>query len=204
MLKLALTGSIGMGKSETATMFREMGIPVFDADAAVHALYATGGAAVDLVEAAFPGTVVDGAVDRERLSRVVLSDPSAIAQLEAIVHPLVRQAEQEFLAQARAEGAEIVLLDIPLLFEVKGEHRADRIVVVSAPADVQRERVLARDGMTVEKFETILAKQVPDAEKRARADYIIESDRGLDDARAQVRRLVESLRAELAQDADQS
>ena len=198
MLRLALTGSIGMGKSETAKMFKELGIPVFDADAAVHKLYARDGAAVELVDEAFPGTVVDGTVDRERLSRIVLSDSAAIARLEALVHPLVRQAEQAFLAEAQAGGAEIVLLDIPLLFEVQGEHRADRIVVVSAPAEVQRERVLARDGMTVEKFEAILAKQVPDAEKRARADYIIETDRGLDDARAQVRRLVESLRAELA------
>ena len=198
MLKLALTGSIGMGKSETARMFAELGIPVFDADATVHRLYAPGGDAVAAVEAAFPGTVVDGQVDRARLGERVLSDSDAIARLEAIVHPLVRREEQTFLKQASAAGADIILLDIPLLFETSGESRADRIVVVSAPADVQRERVLARPGMAEQKFEAILAKQVPDAEKRARADYVIETNRGLDDARNQVKRLVDELRAELS------
>lgn len=198
MLKLALTGSIGMGKSETSKMFAALGIPVFDADSAVHELYAVGGAAVALIEEAFPGTSVNGAIDRDLLSKCVLSDADAIARLEAIVHPLVRDAEQCFLDTALTDGADIVVLDIPLLFEIKGEHRAHRIVVVSAPADVQRRRVLERPGMTVEKFETILAKQLPDREKRERADFIIETDKGLDHAREQVNRLVDRLRAEIA------
>lgn len=199
MLKLGLTGSIGMGKTETAKMFTALGIAVFDADAAVHELYARGGKAVALVETAFPGSTRDGAVDRDKLSGMVLSDPTALARLEAIVHPLVRETEAAFLAAAKADNADLVVLDIPLLFETAGEGRVDRIVVVSAPSEIQRARVMERPGMTDEKFKSILAKQVPDAEKRARADYVIMTDKGLDDARAQVKRLVDSLRAAMAQ-----
>ena len=198
MLILGLTGSIGMGKTETAKMFRSLGIPVFDADAAVHELYAEGGAAVGAVEAAFPGVAIDGAIDRDRLGKAVIGDSDAIARLESIVHPLVRQAQLDFRAKADTDGADIAVLDIPLLFETGGESRVDKIVVVSAPADVQRRRVLERPGMTEEKFDAILAKQLPDAEKRARADFIIETDRGLDDALDQVKALVESLRATMA------
>lgn len=198
MLILGLTGSIGMGKTETAKMFRSLGIPVFDADAAVHELYANGGAGVAEVEAAFPGVTVDGAIDRDRLGKAVIGNRDAIAKLESIVHPLVRQAQIDFRKQAEAEGADIAVLDIPLLFETGGESRVDKIVVVSAPADVQRRRVLERPGMSEEKFDAILAQQLPDAEKRARADFIIETDRGLDDARQQVTVLVESLRASMA------
>mgnify|MGYP002277042442 FL=1 len=184
-----------MGKSETARMFRELGVPVFDADAAVHALYAEGGAAVGPIAEAFPGAVSGGAVDREALAARVLGDSEAIARLEAIVHPLVRDAERAFLDKARQEGAALAVLDIPLLFETGGEGRADRIVVVSAPADLQRERALARPGMTQEKFDAILARQVPDAEKRRRADFVVDSSRGLEDAFDQVRGIVEQLTA---------
>jgi len=195
MIVLGLTGSIAMGKSETARMFRELGVPVFDADAAVHALYAEGGAAVGPIAEAFPGAVSGGAVDREALAARVLGDSEAIARLEAIVHPLVRDAERAFLDKARQEGAALAVLDIPLLFETGGEGRADRIVVVSAPADLQRERALARPGMTQEKFDAILARQVPDAEKRRRADFVVDSSRGLEDAFDQVRGIVEQLTA---------
>jgi len=198
MLKLGLTGSIGMGKTETAKMFRALGVPVFDADAAVHALYAPGGKAVELVEAVFPGVTKDGAVDRNLLSKRVLSDRDAIKRLEKIVHPLVREQEAEFLTAAAADNADIVVLDIPLLFETAGEGRVDKIVVVSAPTDIQRARVMERPGMTGEKFQSILDKQVPDAEKRTRADFVIMTDQGLDDARQQVKRLVDSLRAAMA------
>ncbi|QPC43359.1 dephospho-CoA kinase [Kaustia mangrovi] len=195
MIVLGLTGSIAMGKSETARMFRELGVPVFDADAAVHALYAEGGAAVGPVAEAFPGAVSDGAVDREALAARVLGDGEAIARLEAIVHPLVRDAERAFLDKARREKAPLAVLDIPLLFETGGEGRVDRIVVVSAPADLQRERALARPGMTQEKLDAILARQVPDAEKRRRADFVVDSSRGLEDAFDQVRGIVEQLTA---------
>lgn len=192
MIILGLTGSIGMGKSTTATMFREAGVPVNDADETVHRLYSS--AAAPLIEARFPGVVTDGTVDREKLAKIVLGNTEAIRDLEKIVHPLVRQASQEFLESNREAGTPIVVLDIPLLFETAGEGRVDKIVVVSAPADVQRERVLARPGMTVEKFEAILARQVPDAEKRKRADFVIDTGQGLDVARAQVDALVEELR----------
>jgi dephospho-CoA kinase len=193
MIILGLTGSIGMGKSTTAAMFAAEGVPVNDADAVVHELYR--GKAVALVGAAFPQAIVDGIVDRNRLSAAVLGDPAALKRLEAIVHPLVREAETEFLARHRAAGTPLVVLDIPLLFEVGAEGRVDRIVVVSAPADVQRSRVLARPGMTVEKFEAILAKQVPDAEKRARADFVIDTGRGLEAARRDVVRIIGELTA---------
>src|SRR5262245_38897726 len=167
MIVIGLTGSIGMGKSTVAKMFAEEGAPSFDSDAAVHALYAPGGAAVAPVEAAFPGVVRNGAVDRDALSGHVVGDAAALRRLEASVHPLVRQAQAEFLEASRAAGAAYVVLDIPLLFESGGTQFVDKVVVVSAPAELQRERVLGRAGMTEEKFENILARQVPDAEKRA-------------------------------------
>jgi dephospho-CoA kinase len=191
MLILGLTGSIGMGKSATAKMFAEAGVPVHDADLAVHRLYA--GEAVPAIEAAFPGTTADGKVDREKLAAQVMGKPDAFKQLEAIVHPLVRAASTRFLREAQARGARVVLLDIPLLFETGGESRVDAIVVVSAPAGVQRERVLKRPGMTEEKFAAILAKQMPDAEKRRRAHFLVDSSRDFDSARAQVRGIVRAV-----------
>ncbi len=195
MIIVGLTGSIGMGKSTTAKMFVEAGVPVYDADAAVHALYASGGAAVGPVEAAFPGVVVDGAIDRTRLSAAVVGNSEALAVLESIVHPLVGAHRIGFFEQARNQGAEVVVLDIPLLFETGGHKTVDKIVVVSAPADIQRERVLARQGMDPAKFEAILARQTPDAEKRARADFVIDTGRGLDAARNQVRDILTRLKA---------
>ncbi|MDZ4776213.1 MAG: dephospho-CoA kinase [Alphaproteobacteria bacterium] len=194
MKLIGLTGSIGMGKSATAQMFREEGVRVYDADAAVHAIYEKGGAAVAPVEAAFPGVVVDGAIDRTLLFKAVLDDAEALKRLEGIVHPLVAQLQLTFLSEARAAGADLVILDIPLLFEKGGDKRVDAIVVVSAPADVQRERVLARPGMSPEKFEAILSKQTPDAEKRERAHHVIDTGQGFDRARAQVRSVLDALR----------
>ncbi len=191
MIVLGLTGSIGMGKSTTARMFAELGVPVHDSDEAVHRLYA--GEAAPLVEAAFPGTVVDGKVDRERLSRQVLGNPEAIRRLERIVHPLVRADADAFLARHRAAGTPVAVLDIPLLFETGGRNRVDRVVVVTAPAAMQRERVLARPGMTAEKFAVILARQVPDAEKRRLADYIVDTADGMDAAREQVRHIIDDV-----------
>ena len=185
MIKLGLTGSIGMGKSTTAKMFADAGVPVHDADATVHALYA--GCAAPLIEAAFPGTVIDGKVDRALLSPQVLGKPDAMKRLEAIIHPLVRDEETIFLEQAEKNGEKIVVLDIPLLFETGGEQRVDAIVVVTADADVQRNRVLSRPGMTEDRFEAILSKQTPDAEKRRRADYLIDTGRGMASARQSVR-----------------
>ena len=191
MIVLGLTGSIGMGKSTTAKMFAEAGVPVHDSDETVHRLYS--GAAAPLIEARFPGTVVDGTVDRERLAAAVLGKPDALRDLERIVHPLVRADADAFLARHREAGARFAVLDIPLLFETGGEGRVEKIVVVSAPASVQRERVLARPGMSEEKFAAILARQVPDAEKRARADFIIDTGQGMDAAREAVARIVEEL-----------
>ena len=191
MIRLGLTGSIAMGKSATAKMFAEAGVPVHDADAAVHALYA--GRAVPLIEAAFPGTTANGKVDRTRLGEAVLGKPEAIARLEAIIHPLVHEAEADFLARARAEGRRMVVLDIPLLFETGGERRMDAVVVVSAPAEVQRERALARPGMTVQRLDAILARQMPDADKRRRSHFIIETGSGLDPARRAVRSVIRAL-----------
>ncbi len=188
MIVLGLTGSIGMGKSTTAKMFADEGVPVHDSDEAVHRLYS--GVAAPLVEEAFPGTVENGVVDRARLSKYVLGDAAALKKLEAIVHPLVRADADAFLKQARDGGAALAILDIPLLFETGGRDRVDKVVVVTAPADVQRHRVLARPGMSAEKFEAILARQVPDAEKRARADYVIDTGGGLDAAREQVRSVI--------------
>jgi dephospho-CoA kinase len=191
MFILGLTGSLGMGKSTTAAMFAEEGVPVHDADAAVHKLYE--GAAAPLIEAAFPGTTQDGKVDRDALSRRVVGDAAAMQRLEEIVHPLVRRAEVRFLNDAEAKGATVVVLDIPLLFETGGDARCDAVVVVSAPAEVQRARVLARPGMSDQKFQAILARQLPDAEKRARADFIVDSGQGFDHARAQVRDILKQV-----------
>ena len=190
MIILGLTGSIGMGKSATAGLFREAGVPVYDADAAVHALYAEGGAAVAPIEAAFPGVTEGGAVDRTRLRTKVLDNPDAMKLLEGIVHPLAGEAQFDFRRKAHAEGAAFAVLDIPLLFETGGNRHCDFTLVVTAPAAVQRERVLARPGMTPEAFESILARQMPDAEKRARADFILSTAHGFDFARDQVRSIV--------------
>jgi dephospho-CoA kinase len=188
MFILGLTGSLGMGKSTTARFFAEEGAPVHDADAVVHQLYE--GEAVAAIEAAFPGTTVDGKVDRTKLAARVLNDAAALERLEAIVHPLVNAAERRLLAEAEARGAKVVVLDIPLLFETGGDRRVDAVVVVSAPAELQRDRVLARPGMTSEKLEAILAKQMPDTEKRRRADFIVDTSQGLEAARAQVRAIL--------------
>jgi dephospho-CoA kinase len=202
MIILGLTGSIGMGKSTTAQMFIAEGVPVYDSDAAVHALYAQGGAAVAPVEAAFPGVVVDGAIDRTRLSQRVLGNPEALKALEAIVHPLVGADRAGFFADAVGKGADIVVLDVPLLYETGGDRKVDKVVVVSAPADLQRQRVLARPGMDAAKFEAILARQTPDAEKRARADVVVDTGQGLEHAHQQVRDLLSRLRGSASLDDD--
>lgn len=188
---LGLTGSIGMGKSATAAIFRRLGVPVHDADAAVHALYR--GPAAPLIEAAFPGTVADGVVDRAALGRVVLGSPERLKQLEGIVHPLVRAQEEGFLARAVASGASVAVLDIPLLLETGAQGRCDAILVVTAPGSVQEERVLARADMTREKFEAIRLKQMPDGEKRRRAHFLVETGRGHAAAEAQVRDILKAL-----------
>jgi dephospho-CoA kinase len=193
MIVLGLTGSVGMGKSVTAKMFREEGAPVFDADAEVHRLYA--GKAAPLIEAAFPGTTANGRVDRERLSAKVIGNTDALGKLENIVHPLVREARREFLAAARASGAKVAVLDIPLLFETAREEPIDKIVVVTAPAEMQKERALARKGMTEEKFTAILARQMPDAEKRKRADFVIDTSKGFAAARENVRAILREIEA---------
>jgi len=193
MLVVGLTGSVGMGKSTTAGMFAAAGIPVHDADAAVHRLYA--GPAVGPVEAAFPGASEHGRIVRERLATRILSDPAALGRLEAIVHPLVREAEAAFIQERRAAGHRVVLLDIPLLFEAGRAGDMDVVVVVSASAEVQRARVLARPGMTEAKFAALLARQLPDAEKRRRAHVAIDTGHGLETARQQVEALVRALAA---------
>ncbi len=193
MIVIGLTGSIGMGKSTVAAMFAEQGAPSFNSDDAVHTLYAAGGAAVAPVSEAFPGVVRDGAIDRVALSKLVLDDTPALRRLEAIVHPLVRAAQAQFLSDQRAAGAKAVVLDIPLLFESSATNFFDKIVVVSAPAELQRARVLARPGMTAEKFESILARQVPDAEKRMHADFVIDTGGSFEDTRAQVSAVLDAL-----------
>ena len=192
MLVLGLTGSIGMGKTTTARFFADEGVPVLDADAVVHQLY--DGEAVAAIEKAFPGTSRDGRIDREELSRRVVGSPEALKQLEAIVHPLVRAAQARFLAEAERSGAPVAVLDVPLLFESGGDRRVDAVVVVSAPADVQRARTLDRAGMTAEKFEALLRKQMPDDEKRRRADFVVDTSQSFDSARAQVRAILDSVR----------
>ena len=188
MIRLGLTGSIGMGKSVTAQMFHDEGIRVHDADYTVHDLYA--GPAARLIDEAFPGVLVDGKVDRQRLSARVIHHPEAMAKLEAIIHPLVRLKEEAFLKRAEQSGAGLVVLDIPLLFETNAQLRVDKILVVTAPAETQRQRVLARPAMTPDKLKTILAKQMPDPQKRAKADYVINTGLGLDKAREEVRKLI--------------
>ena len=190
MILLGLTGSIGMGKSTTSRMFADEGALVWDADAAVHRLYARGGAAVEPLGEAFPGVVVDGAVDRTRLAEVLGRDETAFKRLEAIVHPLAAQDRAADLAAARARGVRLAVLDIPLLFETGGDAFVDAVVVVTADPEVQAARVLARPGMTRDRFEAILARQTPDAEKRHRADFLVDTGRGLDAARDQVREIV--------------
>ncbi|MER8528311.1 dephospho-CoA kinase [Mesorhizobium sp. M0814] len=191
MIVLGLTGSIGMGKSTAAKMFAEAGVPVHDSDEAVHRLYAD--QAAPMVEAAFPGTTRSGAVDRTKLAERVLGDAAALKRLEAIIHPLVRADADAFLAENRAAGAPLAVLDIPLLFETGGRDRVDKVVVVTAPPEVQRARVLARPGMNEEKFASILARQVADAEKRRRADFVIDTGQGFDAARAAVKAIVAEL-----------
>lgn len=192
MFILGLTGSIGMGKTATARMFAEEGVPVQDADAVVHALYE--GEATALIEAAFPGTTAGGVVDRVKLGAQVIGNADAIKRLEAIVHPLVAQKRDQFLAESEKNGADVAVLDIPLLYETGGDKRCDAVAVVSAPAEVQRERVLTRPGMTEERFLAILAKQMPDAEKRRRADFIVDTSKGFGAARQQVREILDKVR----------
>jgi dephospho-CoA kinase len=185
MLILGLTGSIGMGKSTTAKLFAEAGVPVYDADATVHMLYE--GEAVPAIEAAFPGTTADGKVDRARLSARVVHDPAAIKQLEQIVHPMLGASRQKFLHDAEQSGAPVAVVDVPLLFETGGEKRVDAVVVVTTTPEIQRQRILARENMTSEKLDAILARQLPDAEKRKRADFVVDTSHGPDPVRARIR-----------------
>ncbi|MFO1088886.1 MAG: dephospho-CoA kinase [Hyphomicrobiales bacterium] len=196
MFTIGLTGSIGMGKSDTAKLFASHGWPVFDADAAVHRLYTVGGAAVAPVKLRFPDAIVNGAVDRKALAQLVLGKPDALADLEAIVHPLVRREQEAFRARAASDGCEAVVLDIPLLLEQGRESDVDVVVVVSAPADVQRERVLSRPGMTNEKFRAILAAQMPDSDKRAKADFVVDTGAGREAAATQVEQIVRTIRTQ--------
>jgi len=191
MLILGLTGSIGMGKSTTAKLFAEAGVPVYDADATVHKIYE--GEAAPAIEAAFPGTTVDGKVDRAQLSAKVVHDPSAIKRLEEIVHPMLRAYHQKFLDDAQRSGAPVAVVDVPLLFETGGEKRVDAVVVVTTSPELQRQRILARDDMTDEKLDAILARQMPDAEKRKRADFIVDTSHGLKPVRAQIRDILDQV-----------
>ena len=195
---IGLTGSIGMGKSTTAAMFREAGIPVYDADAAVHAAYAVGGVAVGPVGDAFPGVVKAGRVDREALRQQVLGNPEAMARLNSIVHPLIGRSRADAFEAATASGADMIVLDVPLIYETGGDKNMDAVIVVSAPPEMQRERVLAREGMSPERLDAILAQQMPDAEKRQRADYVIDTGKGLEAARTQVTEVIKALRAPAA------
>jgi dephospho-CoA kinase len=185
MLILGLTGSIGMGKSTTAKLFAEAGVPVYDADAAVHMLYE--GEAVPAIEATFPGTTVNGKVDRNKLSARVVHDPAAIKRLEQIVHPMLGASRQKFLDDAERSGAPVAVVDVPLLFETGGEKRVDAVVVVTTTPEIQRQRILARDNMTSEKLDAILARQLPDAEKRRRADFVVDTSDGTDPVRLRIR-----------------
>ena len=195
MIVLGLTGSIGMGKSTTAEMFRSLDVPVYDSDAVVHQLYR--GEAVPLIEAAFPGSVRHGEVDRQNLGKMVLGHPEALKKLEQIVHPLVIRAREQFLNEQKQRKTPFVVLDIPLLFETGAEDQVDYVVVVSAPEHLQRQRVLARANMDEARFAAILAKQMPDAEKRARADFIIETGSGLESARQQVKTLLHQIQTKI-------
>ena len=189
MIILGLTGSIGMGKSTTAKLFEEAGVPVYDADASVHRLYE--GEAAPAIEAAFPGTTVDGKVDRNRLSAKVVHDAAAMKQLEQIVHPMLGASRQKFFADAEKSGAPVAVVDVPLLYETGGEKRVDAVVVVTTTPEIQRERILARDNMTGEKLDAILARQLPDAEKRKRADFVVDTSHGLDPVRLRIRDILE-------------
>ncbi len=193
MILIGLTGSIGMGKTTTAKLFAAEGIPVLDSDAVVHDLYSA--EAVPMIEAAFPGTTISGTVDRLELGNILRENPANFSKLEAIVHPLVRERQEAFLRKAREENQNFAVLDIPLLFETGAETRVDKVVVVSCAPEIQRQRVLSRPGMTEEKFEMILARQMPDAEKRRRADFIIDSGNGVEAARDQVREILQRLSA---------
>jgi dephospho-CoA kinase len=188
---LCLTGSLGMGKSTAAKFFADAGVPVHDSDAVVHALYA--GEAVPLIERAFPGSTTGGRIDRTKLAAMVLHDDAALARLEALVHPLVSASRDKFLAEAQARGATVVLLDVPLLFETGGHRGCDAVVVVSAPSEIQRQRAFERPGMTDAKLAALLEKQMPDAEKRSRADFILDSSQGFDHTRAQVRDILDRI-----------
>jgi len=194
MIVVGLTGSIGMGKTATAKLFAEEGVPVYDADAAVHALYAKGGKGVGPIGNAFPSAVKEGAVDRDALSQAVLDDAAAFKKLEGIIHPLVGEAQRDWIEARRAEGAGLVVLDIPLLFETGGNERVDKVVVVSAPEELQRGRVLEREGMSHDKLDAILQKQVPDETKRAKADFIVETSGGVENAREQVQAVLRILK----------
>ena len=189
MIILGLTGSIGMGKSTTAKLFAEAGVPVYDADATVHLIYE--GEAAPAIEAAFPGTTVDGKVDRTKLSAQVLHDAAAIRRLEQIVHPMLGAYHQKFLRDAEQSGAAVAVVDVPLLFETGGEKRVDAVVVVTTSPDIQRQRILARDNMTAEKLDAILARQLPDAEKRKRADFVVDTSDGLEPVRARIRDILD-------------
>lgn len=195
MIIIGLTGSIAMGKSETAKMFQQLGIPAYSADAAVHQLYARGGAAVKPIRDIFPDVIVNGAVCREKLSQKILADRQIVSKIEKIVHPLVREKRNEFISQSRQQDAAIIVLDIPLLFETGSEDEVDKIVVVTAPAHIQKQRALERPEMTPEKFTLILSRQMPDEEKRAKADYVVETDKGLEHAFHQVEALLKDLTA---------
>lgn len=199
-LSIGLTGSIGMGKSETAKMFAKLGVPVYDADAAVHRLYATGGAAVPLIEAAFPGTTKDGKVDRAELGKRVTNNNAETERLQQIVYPLMAGERRQFIDAAAAANADLILFDIPRLFETGGEANMDAVVVVTAPAHVQRERVLARPGMTEELFKFLHSRQTPDEEKRAKAHFVVVTDKGLEHAFEQVKMIVANLKDRLAQE----
>ena len=188
MLILGLTGSIGMGKSTTGKLFVEAGVPLYDADAAVHKLYE--GEAAPAIEAAFPGTTADGKVDRQKLSARVVHDPAAMKQLEQIVHPMLGASRQKFFDDAEKSGVPVVVVDVPLLYETGGEKRVDAVVVVTTSPEQQRERVLSRGTMDAERLDSILARQMPDAEKRQRADFVVDSSQGIDHARAQVRQIL--------------
>ena len=189
MIILGLTGSIGMGKSTTAKLFAEAGVPVYDADATVHTIYE--GEAAPAVEAAFPGTTVNGKVDRNKLSARVVHDPAAMKQLEQIVHPMLGASRQKFLSDAEQAGAPVAVVDVPLLFETGGEKRVDAVVVVTTSPEIQRQRILARDNMTPEKLDAILARQLPDAEKRERAHFVVDTSHGLDPVRARIRDILD-------------
>jgi dephospho-CoA kinase len=189
MLILGLTGSIGMGKSTTAKLFAEAGVPVYDADAAVHKIYE--GEAAPAIEAAFPGTTADGKVDRVKLSAKVVHDSAAMRQLEQIVHPMLGASRQKFLHDAEQSGAPVAVVDIPLLFETGGEKRVDAVVVVTTTPEIQRQRILERDNMTGEKLDALLARQLPDAEKRKRADFVVDTSHGLDPVRARIRDILD-------------